>query len=323
MKKVTKNIGSSLFLWGLGAQTLWAQAEEAVQNVEVEKVSIWDQLMQTEQGRQLLLIGGMLVTLIVLMSILATVMVKTADLILNKKAVEQGEVRLTFYQQFKQRWITGKFKPLDQQGDMMLDHNYDGIKEMDYGMPPWLKYVFIGTFIFALFYIPGFLIFDIIPDQQTEYREELDKAAFMAEARAKAGMIAITAQTAELQTDEAVMQAGSTIFKANCAVCHANDGGGGVGPNLTDEYWIHGNDMEGVFTTISEGVPAKGMIPWKGNLSAKQIQDVSNYVLSLVGTVSANPKEPQGEIKKRQEAEERIEENVDNLPEVEQLEGTE
>ena len=323
MKKVTKNIGSSLFLWGLGAQTLWAQAEEAVENVEVEKLSIWDQLMQTEQGRQLLLIGGMLVTLIVLMSILAIVMVKTADLILNKKAVDQGEVRLTFYQQFKQRWITGKFKPLDQQGDMMLDHNYDGIKEMDYGMPPWLKYVFIGTFIFALFYIPGFLIFDIIPDQQTEYREELDKAALMAEARAKAGMIAITAQTAELQTDEAVMQAGSTIFKANCAVCHANDGGGGVGPNLTDDYWIHGNDMEGVFTTISEGVPAKGMIPWKGNLSAKQIQDVSNYVLSLVGKVSANPKEPQGEIKKRQEAEERIEENVDNLPEVEELEETE
>ncbi|MGM0580663.1 MAG: c-type cytochrome [Bacteroidota bacterium] len=319
MKKVTKMIWSSLFLWGIGSQTLWAQTEEALEDVEIETVSMWEQLMQTEQGRLLLLIGGLLVVLIVLMIILAVLMVKTADLILNKKAKEKGETRLSFYKQFKQKWITGKFKPVDQQGDMMLDHDYDGIREMDYGMPPWLRYVFIGTFIFAVFYVPAYLIFDIIPDQQTEYQASIDEAALKAEARAKSGMVEITAETAELQTDEEVMKAGQVLYKKNCAVCHADDGGGGVGPNLTDDYWIHGNDISGVFTTISEGVPAKGMIPWKGNMSPKEIQDVSNYVLSLVGTSPADPKEPQGEIKKQEKAEERIEENKDELPEVEEV----
>lgn len=320
MKKVTKMIWSSLLLLGLGITPLFAQVEEAVEEMEIEKVSMWEQLMQSEQGRLLLLIGGLLVVLIVLMVILAVLMLKTAEIILNKKAAEKGEVRLSFYKQFKQKWITGKFKPVDKQGDMMLDHNYDGIREMDYGMPPWLKYVFIGTFLFAVFYVPAFLIFDIIPDQQTEYQASIDDAAMRAEARVKAGMVQITAETAELQTDEEVMKAGKVLYKKNCAVCHADDGGGGVGPNLTDDYWIHGNDIKGVFTTVSEGVPAKGMIPWKGNMSPKQIQDVSNYVLSLVGTTPANAKEPQGEIRKQEKAEERIEDNVDELPEVEEVE---
>lgn len=320
MKKFTKMIWSSLFLLGAGSQTLWAQTEAAQTDMEIETVSMWEQLMQTEQGRFFLLIGALIVILIGLMLILAILMVKTADLILNKRAVEQGEVRLSFYKQFKQKWITGKFKPVGKQQDMMLDHDYDGIKEMDYGMPPWLKYIFIGTFIFALFYVPAFLIFDIIPDQQTEYQASIDEAALKAEARAKAGIVQITAETAELQSDEAVMQAGSKIFKANCAVCHANDGGGGVGPNLTDEYWIHGNDIKGVFTTISEGVPAKGMIPWKGNLSPQQIQDVSNYVLSLVGTTPAKAKEPEGELKKQQNTEEGTEKTVGEVAETAEIE---
>ncbi|WKK79245.2 c-type cytochrome [Marivirga arenosa] len=320
MKIFNKKLWTGLFLFGIGLQPIFAQTEEVLEDITIEKVSIWDQLMQTEQGRMLLLIGGLLATLIVLLIVLTILMVKTADIILNKRAAEKGEVRLSFYQQFKQRWITGKLRPVDQQGDMMLDHDYDGIKEMDYGMPPWLSYVFLGTFLFAVFYIPAFLIFDIVPDQQTEYQQQIEEAALLAEARAKAGMVAISAETAEFSDEQSVIEAGSAIYQKNCAVCHANDGGGGVGPNLTDEYWLHGNDISGVFTTVSEGVPAKGMIPWKGNLSPKEIQDVSNYVLSLVGTTPASPKEPQGEIRKQEMAEERIEEKVEELPEVKEVE---
>lgn len=320
MKKITEMIWSSLFLWGIGSPTALAQSTEALADIEIEKVSMREQLMQTEQGRLLLLIGGLLLILIFLMVILAVLMVKTANLILKKKKFEDGVVHLTFLQRFKQKWITGRFKPIDKEGDMLLDHDYDGIREMDYGMPPWLRYIFIGTFLFAVFYVPAYLIFDIIPDQQSEYQASIDDAALRAEARAKAGIVQITAETAELQSDEAVIKAGQVLYKKNCAVCHADDGGGGVGPNLTDNYWIHGNDIKGVFTTVSEGVPAKGMIPWKGNMSPKQIQDVSNYVLSLVGSSPAAPKEPQGEIRKRINAEERIEENVDELPEVDSVE---
>ncbi len=323
MNKLVNKILVILPAFLLGGISLFAQAEEAAEILEPK--SMISTLMESEQGRLLLIIGGLVIVLILLMVVLTSLMLQTANIILNKKAAEKGEKRLSFFEQFNQRWVTGKLKPVEEQGDMMLDHNYDGIREMDYGMPPWLKYIFIGTFLFALFYVPAYLIFDIIPDQTTEYNAEVEEAALRAEVRAKAGVMSITSETAKLETDEAVMAAGKQIYIANCAVCHAADGGGGVGPNLTDEYWIHGEDIKGVFTTVYEGVPAKGMIPWKGNLNPKQIQDVSNYVLSLVGQPSAAPKEPQGELKpsqvnpqgeeeKVEKAEERIDEAVEELP---------
>lgn len=323
MNKLVNKILLILPAFLLGGIRLFAQAEEAAEILAPK--SMIETLMESEQGRLLLIIGALVVVLILLMVVLTSLMLQTANIILKKQAVASGEERLSFYKRFKQKWVTGRMKPVDQQADMMLDHNYDGIREMDYGMPPWLKYVFIGTFLFALFYVPAYLIFDIIPDQTTEYEAQVEEAALRAEVRAKAGIMSITAETAELQSDEAVIAAGKKIYIANCAVCHAADGGGGVGPNLTDEYWIHDEDIAGVFTTVSEGVPAKGMIPWKGNLNPQQIQDVSNYVLSLVGQEAADPKEPQGELKPRQvnpqgeeekveKAEERIDEAVEGLP---------
>ncbi|MBK6266855.1 c-type cytochrome [Marivirga sp. S37H4] len=323
MNNILKRMLLVLPIFLIGSVGLYAQTEEAVEILEPK--SMIATLMESEQGRLLLIIGALVIVLILLMVVLTSLMLKTANIILNKKAVEKGVERPSFFEQFKQKWVTGKLKPVEEQGDMMLDHNYDGIREMDYGMPPWLKYVFIGTFLFAVFYVPAYLIFDIIPNQTTEYEAQIEEAALRAEVRAKAGLMSITAETAKLETDEAVIAAGKQIYMANCAVCHAADGGGGVGPNLTDEYWIHGEDIKGVFTTVYEGVPAKGMIPWKGNLNPKQIQDVSNYVLSLVGRPAAAPKEPQGELKPRQvnpqgeeekveKAEERIDEAVEKLP---------
>ncbi len=294
----------------LSGLRVFAQSEEAAEILEPK--SMIYTLMESEQGRLLLIIGGLVVILILLMVVLTSLMLKTANIILNKKASEKGEKRLDFFEQFKQKWVTGKLKPVGEQGDMMLDHNYDGIREMDYGMPPWLKYIFIGTFLFALFYVPAYLFFDIIPDQETEYQAQIQEAAFRAEVRAKAGIMSITAETAEFQNDAAVIAAGQKIYLANCAVCHAADGGGGVGPNLTDDYWLHGEDIAGVFTTVSEGVPAKGMIPWKGNLNPQQIQDVSNYILSIVGQTPAVPKESQGELKPRQVNPQGEEEKVEN-----------
>lgn len=292
-----------------------AQVEEAIEGAEVPEAGMIEQLMQTEQGKLFLVIGVLVIILVVLMIALTILMFQTANLILKKKPLAEGEEQLSFYDQFKQKWIVGRMKPVGQETDMLLDHNYDGIQEMDYKMPPWLRYIFIGTFLFALFYVPAFMM-DIIPDQQTEYQAEIQEAALLAEKRAMAGLSAITAETAELSSDEAVIEAGKAIFNKSCAVCHAKDAGGGVGPNLTDEYWIHDGDLKGVFTTISEGVPQKGMIPWKGQLAPKEIQDVANYVLSLAGTTPEKPKEPQGEIWKQRNAEELIDEAVEeNLPE--------
>ena len=286
----------------------FAQEVASQVDVEVEQQGWFKQLLSNEQGQILLLIGAFLVLLIFLLIIMVVLLARTVSIITSEGKAE----KVSWTTKLKQRWITGKLKPVGQDGDMLLDHNYDGIQEMDYGMPPWLRYVFLGTFIFAVFYVPAFLIFDIIPDQKTELDNQIQHAALLAEARAKAGMMSITAETAEFSEDAGIIEAGNAIFQQNCAVCHAKDGGGGVGPNLTDEYWLHGNDIKAVFKTVSEGVPSKGMIPWKGKLNPKDIQDVSNYILSLAGTTPANPKEPQGEPIKREQAEERIDEAVEN-----------
>jgi len=275
--------------------------------VIVEK-SWFTTMLQTEQGQLLLAIGGFMIVLIILLLIMVVLLARTANLVTGT----EKKASISWTQKLKQKWITGKLKPVGQEKDMLLDHNYDGIQEMDYGMPPWLRYVFIGSFIFAVFYVPAYMVFDVIPDQDTELADQYQRAALLAEARAKAGIMSITAETAQYNSEAEAITAGNVIYQKNCAVCHAADGGGGVGPNLTDDYWIHGNDMKGLFTTVSEGVPTKGMIPWKGKLNPKDIENVSNYIISLVGTTSAAPKEPQGELRKRIMADERIKEAVEN-----------
>ena len=116
----------------------------------------------------------------------------------------------------------------------------------------------------------------------------------------------------QLDTSTPALEAGEELFTGNCAACHAMDGGGGVGPNLTDEYWLHGGDIKSVFTVVKYGVVEKGMIPWQDQLSPEQMQQVSSYILSLQGTSPANPKAPQGE-----KYEPTIEEPVDALGEEE------
>ena len=111
----------------------------------------------------------------------------------------------------------------------------------------------------------------------------------------------INAENVKLLTSPADLSSGKSIFEANCVACHRKDAGGLVGPNLTDDYWIHGGGIKNIFHTISEGVPQKGMISWKTQLNPKQIQEVASYVISLHGTNPENPNPPQGTIWKEDE----------------------
>jgi len=107
----------------------------------------------------------------------------------------------------------------------------------------------------------------------------------------------LTAENVEQLTDAASLESGKAIFQTNCIACHMADGGGGIGPNLTDNYWILGAGIKNVYQTISEGGRSgKGMIPWKTTLSPEEMQQVASYVLSLQGTTPANPKDPEGEL---------------------------
>ena len=177
--------------------------------------------------------------------------------------------------------------------DELLDHNYDGIHEFDNDLPPWWKYGFYATILFAVAYL-GF--YHVSRNggqlQGAEYAAEMQQAALLVATSSDDPNLLTTYQPL---TVAAELSTGKGIFATNCAPCHGASGEGKVGPNLTDEYWMHGGEVNHVYKTIKFGVTSKGMVAWKGKLSGKQILQVSSYVLSLKGTKPANAKPPQGE----------------------------
>ncbi|MUP47313.1 c-type cytochrome [Gramella sp. BOM4] len=187
-------------------------------------------------------------------------------------------------------------KPIEKEDEIILDHNYDGIKELDNNLPPWWLYGFYASIIFAGIYLARYHIFDGT-SQREEYLMEVAEARAAVEEYKKNARGLIDANTVELLTGEEDINAGKAIFAGNCAACHKIDGGGGIGPNLTDSYWILGGGIKNVFNTISEGGRAgKGMVSWKTDLKPEEIAQVASYVLSLHSTTPADPKEPEGEL---------------------------
>jgi cytochrome c oxidase cbb3-type subunit 3 len=186
--------------------------------------------------------------------------------------------------------------PLEQEDDVLTDHEYDGIRELDNRLPPWWTALFYVTIIFSVIYLLHYQVLQTGPTQDEEYEMEMALAEEQIQAY-KAGLaLSIDETNVEITEDATALAEGEQIFVSQCAACHANDGGGGVGPNMTDEYWIHGGDIKDLFATIKYGVPQKGMISWESQLTPGQMQSVASYILTLQGTTPANPKEPQGEL---------------------------
>ncbi len=175
--------------------------------------------------------------------------------------------------------------------DRLLEHDYDGIHEYDNPLPRWWVYIFVATIIFAAIYAINVGPVGIGKGRIADY--ENDMAAFRAR-HPQGGSAFDAAMLARLSKDPAALQAGKAVFTTNCAPCHRPDGGGLIGPNLTDKYWLHGGTLAEVYKTINEGVQAKGMPTWGKVLKPDQVADAAVYVLSLQGTNPANPKPPQG-----------------------------
>lgn len=175
-----------------------------------------------------------------------------------------------------------------------LHHNYDGISELDNSIPRWWNIAFAGTIAFAIIYLIRFFITGGIPSQELELaqankQEEIRMEAYLAKA---GGMIDENNVTMQ---DEAGISKGKTLFEKNCVACHGTAGEGGIGPNLTDDYWLHGGNLKDVFYTIKYGWPEKGMKSWKDDFSPEQIAQIASFVESIHGTNPPNAKEPQGE----------------------------
>jgi cytochrome c oxidase cbb3-type subunit 3 len=244
----------------------------------------------------------LLMALLILIAI--ELILKSIENVMFQTLSEEAKERYLESKSSKLEWSWGKkiyqkllgSKPLEAEGEIILDHNYDGIKELDNKLPPWWVYLFYATVIFGVIYLIRFEIYGDY-DQDLEYEMEVAEAQAQIEAYKKTAKDLVDVNTVELLTEASDISAGKSIFETNCVVCHMADGGGGIGPNLTDEYWILGGGIKNVFNTISEGGRAgKGMVSWKATLKPVEIAQVASYLLNFQGTTPANPKGAEGDL---------------------------
>ena len=213
-------------------------------------------------------------------------------------AAREGEEQVDFWRKFWNR--VNASVPIAKEAEVTTDHEYDGIKELDNRLPPWWLYGFYATIVFGAIYLVRFYFLDM-PTQAEEFQADMQKAREEVQVYLASLDNLIDENNVTLAEATADLNAGKAIFEQNCAVCHAADGGGGVGPNFTDQYWLHGGDMPSIFKTIKYGVPSKGMISWETQLSPKKMQQVASYIYMMEGTTAASPKDPQGELFTREE----------------------
>lgn len=180
------------------------------------------------------------------------------------------------------------------QESKLLEHEADGIRELDNLLPRWWVWLFNLSILFAVVYMVYYHVLNLGDLQAAEYAKEAkrgDEIKSVAIAKFESGIA-----TLQPSTDQAILGAGQQVFLTYCAPCHRPDGGGLVGPNLCDDYWIHGSNYVDNVKIIIEGVPAKGMLTWRGVLKPDQIKAVSSYIYTLRGTKPPNPKPPENTV---------------------------
>ncbi|RYZ26585.1 MAG: c-type cytochrome, partial [Chitinophagaceae bacterium] len=177
--------------------------------------------------------------------------------------------------------------PIDKEADYLLDHDYDGIQELDNSLPPWWKYGFYASVVFSVVYLLIYQVWNIGQNPEQEYQTEMAIATKQIEEyRKKAGDM-VDEKTVTL-ADAKGIEEGAKIYQTTCIACHGGKGEGGVGPNLTDKFWLHGGTINDVFKTIKYGVPEKGMQAWEKTYSPSQIKNIASYIKSIAGSNPPN-----------------------------------
>ncbi len=186
--------------------------------------------------------------------------------------------------------------PVEEEASILLDHDYDGIKELDNNLPPWWKYGFYLTIVFAVVYLYVYHVDGSADLQMVEYEKEMAKAQMDIDEYMRTSANKVDESTVSFLSETKDLDAGKEAYIAACAACHGRAGEGGVGPNLTDAYWMHGGSIQDVFKSIKYGWPEKGMKSWKEDLSPMQIAQVTSFILSLKNSNPTNSKGPQGDL---------------------------
>lgn len=232
------------------------------------------------------LVSMILITGIVIL--IVTLQLHVALKKLAEQAAPEPVEKLSWWDSF-----TG-LKPLEKEKELLMDHTHDGIEELDNPTPPWFMYLFYSTILFAVVYGSYYHVYQDGNIQETEYKTEVAVAEKAREEYMKKFANSVNEDNVVVVKEAKDIADGLKIYSTNCIACHGDKGQGGVGPNLTDKFWIHGGDIKSIFKTLTYGVPEKGMIAWNKTLNPLQIQKVSSYILTLQGTNPPGAKEPQG-----------------------------
>jgi len=216
----------------------------------------------------------------------------------EERAEQERLDNLSFYETEWYKKLMEKLtrsKGVEEEGNLLLEHDYDGIKELDNELPPWWVYLFYATIVFSVIYLARFHMFGG-DNQEMEFQKEMAAAQIAIEEYKKTAPDLLTVDNVKYLDDESSLAQGKALFDTNCIVCHRADLGGGIGPNLVDEYWILGGDIKDIFNTIMEGGrDGKGMVAWKSIIKPSDIEKVASYVLSLNGSNPPDAKDPEGE----------------------------
>lgn len=236
----------------------------------------------------------LLVILVLLVSIKSLLKTEKERIVAELKPAVERKPRISWWNRFN------KFKPVEQESDIDLGHDYDGIRELDNRLPPWWLYGFYMTIVFAVVYLWRSQVSHAAPSSKEEYEMSVQRAELKVSEYLKQKGESVDENTVQYLAGQADLEAGKILFSdpAKCALCHRPDGGGNIGPNLTDDYWINGGDIKSIFRVIKYGVDGKGMASWQTNFSPKQIAQIVSYIKSLKGSNPPNPKEHQGQLYK-------------------------
>ena len=254
-------------------------------------------MAQEATAKPIVTFQTVLIGIIVVLSIVMIMVVFTLQQVVNLlKRETMGEKfddydKLTFWERML------ALKPLSAEKDIELDHDYDGIKELNNPIPPWFNVLFYGTIIFAICYLIIYHVMGLAPLQAQEYDNAMAEAKVAKELYIKNAGNLVDENSVKLLTDATALSKGHETFVAKCQVCHGEKAEGKVGPNLTDKYWLHGGNIQDLFKTIKYGVPSKGMVSWENSLNGTQMEEVASYILSLQGTNPPGAKAPQGDLK--------------------------
>lgn len=280
--------------------TLSAWAQEAV-----KEKSFWDDPFNHPLLPFYSLVAFIFVIILLVIAV-SIILIRTMNLLIvqmeKQRAERMGKIYVPESSWLGKLWDKlNAAVPVSQEKDIVLDHNYDGIKELDNHLPPWWKWLFYASIVWSVVYLAVYHFSYSLPLSGEEYEKEVAQAtAAQQKFLASQPKAVIDESTLVYAPDATILEKGKAVFiRTNCGSCHRNDGGGNaIGPNLTDEYWLHGGGIKNVFTTIKTGVVEKGMPAWGKSMSPGDVRDVAFFVLSLQGTKPANAKAPQGELYK-------------------------